>query len=335
MLYQILRNRLYRGQIAHRGHIHQGNHQPIVDAGLWDAVQDCLEQQPRRRRGSFKSTSATAPLAGVLFDDAGHRLTPTTTHKGNRRYRYYVSAPLVRGVGIEDGIRVPAHDLERLVSDALRHHLQDASWLTGQLLPGSSNPGLLTAIIDASVQFVDDLDDNREAKRQNLLQRVPLVRVTVSRSNIQIQLMRTAILKALGPPEKTELAEITEADEPVEITVPAQALRLGKIVRFVLGEVTTVPHAVDPALVRLIANAYRWFDDLRTGRVTTIAEIAARDRQQVSHVSRTIGLAFLAPDLVEMIVEGRQPITLTSERLKSRHSTIPASWSAQRALLLV
>ena len=47
------------------------------------------------------------------------------------------------------------------------------------------------------------------------------------------------------------------------------------------------------------------------------AEIAKRDRHQVSHVSRTISLAFLAPDIVEMIVSGNQPLSLTPERLKA------------------
>ena len=100
-----------------------------------------------------------------------------------------------------------------------------------------------------------------------------------------------------------------------------------------LGEVTTEHRLPDPDLIRLVTDAHRWFEDLRSGKAATIADIAARDRQQVSHVSRTLSLAFLAPDIVEMILAGRQPLTLTPERLKPRRPS-PLLWTEQRALLL-
>lgn len=96
-LYQILRNRLYRGEIAHRGEVHKGNHQPIVDEELWDAVQARLAGQSQRARGSTSHQTSGALLAGILFDGDGNRMTPTYSSKGRRRYYYYVSAPMVRG----------------------------------------------------------------------------------------------------------------------------------------------------------------------------------------------------------------------------------------------
>ena len=68
-------------------------------------------------------------LTGLIFDDDGYRLTPTYAVKPGRRYRYYVSAPLVRGSKSKDGIRVPAPDLERLVMNAIADRLRDASWV--------------------------------------------------------------------------------------------------------------------------------------------------------------------------------------------------------------
>ena len=101
----------------------------------------------------------------------------------------------------------------------------------------------------------------------------------------------------------------------------------------IVGNVTTQQRSVDLNLVRLVTHAHRWFEDLRSGRAATIAEIAMREGQQVSHVSRTLSLAFLAPEIVEMILGGRQPSTLTPDRLKRRQS-LPVLWSEQRALLL-
>jgi len=74
-------------------------------------------------------------------------------------------------------------------------------------------------------------------------------------------------------------------------------------------------------------------EDLRSGRVETILDIANRDHQHNSEVSRTLPLAFLAPDIVEMIIKGKQPPTLIAERLRKRGS-LPLLWSEQRMLLL-
>ncbi len=103
--------------------------------------------------------------------------------------------------------------------------------------------------------------------------------------------------------------------------------------RLILGVVDTDDRKPDIELVQLIRNGHRWFEDLRTGRAATISQIAKRDREQVSHVSRTISLAFMAPDIVEMILAGRQPITLTSEQLKAAR-LLPLEWNEQRTFLL-
>ena len=103
--------------------------------------------------------------------------------------------------------------------------------------------------------------------------------------------------------------------------------------RLILGDVTSEIRSPDVDLVQLVRDGHRWFEDLRSGRAATIASIAQRDGQQASHVSRTISLAFLAPDIVDMILKGRQPIGLTPERLKAARS-LPPDWNEQRKLLL-
>lgn len=102
----------------------------------------------------------------------------------------------------------------------------------------------------------------------------------------------------------------------------------------VVGEVSTKQGLADQRLLGLIADARRWFEDLRSGSVT-IAEIPARDSVQVSYVSRLIPLAFLAPDIVEMIINGRQqPLRLTPERVTNRRRPLPVDWAEQRIGLL-
>ena len=110
-------------------------------------------------------------------------------------------------------------------------------------------------------------------------------------------------------------------------------LRCGKQIKLVVGEVETDRPVINQQLMALVSDSRRWFTDLRTGRCTTIAQIASREGLQVSEVSRSISLAFLAPDIVEMIASGRQPIALTPERLRACRP-LPLGWSAQCELLL-
>ena len=91
-----------------------------------------------------------------------------------------------------------------------------------------------------------------------------------------------------------------------------------------------VPH---PGLVGEILRARRWFDALSSGEVPTIATLARTEGVSASYISLKISLAFLAPDIVETIIDGMQPMSLTPERLK-KACPLPASWEEQRAFLL-
>ena len=76
-------------------------------------------------------------------------------------------------------------------------------------------------------------------------------------------------------------------------------------------------------LVNAIARGRRWLDDVVSGRVTTVAELCARENCSVRHVNMTISLAFLAPNLVKAAVEGRLPRGVGIERLRDP----PTEWS--------
>jgi site-specific DNA recombinase len=75
-LYLILRNRLYRGEIVHKGQSHLGEHRPIIDPPLWDAVQAQLASNAAARNSGTR-TRQRSLLAGMLFDGDGNRMTPT------------------------------------------------------------------------------------------------------------------------------------------------------------------------------------------------------------------------------------------------------------------
>jgi DNA invertase Pin-like site-specific DNA recombinase len=121
-LFHLVRNRLYLGQIVHRGAVHEGEHAAIIAQGLFDQVQQKLDANARRHRAAADHRMVKAPLTGKLFDAAGEPMSPTFSRgKSGRSYRYYVSASLQQGSGRydDDAVRrLPAPAIERVVGEA-------------------------------------------------------------------------------------------------------------------------------------------------------------------------------------------------------------------------
>lgn len=85
------------------------------------------------------------------------------------------------------------------------------------------------------------------------------------------------------------------------------------------------PSGVDHAMVKALARAFRWRNLLETGAHGTVAEITAAERINPSYVSRMLRLTLLAPDIVETILDGRQPAGTTLVALLRRFAV---AWGA-------
>ncbi len=97
-LFHLLRNRLYLGEISHKGTCYPGEHEAIVARDIFEKVAGHLDGQARRHRAAPERRIAKAPLAGRLFDIDGTPMSPSFSrnHTG-RHYRYYVSSSLQQG----------------------------------------------------------------------------------------------------------------------------------------------------------------------------------------------------------------------------------------------
>ena len=136
-LFTLLRNRIYLGEMTHRGQSFLGQHQPIITTELWDAVRlyiDGRKQGPRTRH-----KKEPALLTGLLYAPDGQRMLPTYTVKKNgKRYRYYVpylekrqSAgatydPTIRNIG-----PLPAAEIEAAVLAQVHKALQKPEMIVG------------------------------------------------------------------------------------------------------------------------------------------------------------------------------------------------------------
>ncbi len=88
---------------------------------------------------------------------------------------------------------------------------------------------------------------------------------------------------------------------------------------------------IDNAMVKAIARAFRWQKFLENGTYSCLDEIAKAERISPSFISRIIRVGTLAPDIVDAILDGRQPAYLT---LKDLMCPFPVEWAAQKSYLL-
>ena len=86
----------------------------------------------------------------------------------------------------------------------------------------------------------------------------------------------------------------------------------------------------DNSLISAVAKAHRWRKLIETGKHASAAEVARREGVNESYLCRVLRLTLLAPDIVEAILDGRQPQTL---ELQSLMKPLPLDWPAQRKKL--
>jgi hypothetical protein len=253
-------------------------------------------------------------LVGKLTDETGDRLTPSHAMRRGKRYCYYVSRRLVAASSKSDtrGWRLPAAALEGAVARLIIDALEMPSAATG-LIDGAT-PEMLTKLPSAAKSLCAALSGP---------DRGPTLRAIVA--SVRIEPGRLSII--LCPEALAERLDVP----PAQISRDALSLvgefalrRRGVEARLVLAN---TPAALDRTLLKAVALGWVWFEEIKAG--ATMQAIADREGVTQRRVADLVDLAFLAPDMVCAIVEGRQPAMLTADRLvKSRHRML---WSDQRA----
>ena len=154
-----------------------------------------------------------------------------------------------------------------------------------------------------------------------------IIRIAVTPGELHMTLSRNGLWSALGLPRNYP----GDAQTPDDLIIwfPFKIRRRGVEARLVMGAVERQQSKIDPHLVNVLKLANQWMQQLTAEKHLTIANLAARTSVEDNEISRVLPLAFLAPDIVEAIIAGQQPVDLTARRLK-RLKPLPADWSAQR-----
>ncbi|TXG99620.1 MAG: recombinase family protein, partial [Rhodocyclaceae bacterium] len=121
-LHKLLRNRIYLGELSHKGSWYPGAHPPIIDQALWDKVHAVLAKDGHARSVETKIRSRTdALLRGLLYTPSGERMYPTYSNKRGHKYHYYVSKSESRfGAPGKSYERLPAPEIEAAVVAQIR-----------------------------------------------------------------------------------------------------------------------------------------------------------------------------------------------------------------------
>jgi site-specific DNA recombinase len=223
-------------------------------------------------------------------------MVPTHATKAGIRYRYYVSLPHLHGesktASVGSVSRVPATDIENLVVKSLNEHL--------------------VAQKEKPAFNLTHVRDGKAALEQ-------VARIDVHEDRLAIRL------------KSADDEETADAADGHLLSIPWQKPPSRKSRQILIpdgipkSEIRPTRIERRARLVSAIARGRRWLDEIVSGSVTDVQQIASRQKCSVRQVNMTISLAFLAPDLVRAGVEGRLPRGIGVERLRDA----PAEWSRQ------
>ena len=220
-------------------------------------------------------------------------------------------------------MRISAPVIERYVIQLLAERLRDRNWIEVNV---PTVRKLQTTVCHAR-ELANEVEV--QMQRNTDVLRKLLSRIEIDKVSIRLLLNRNWLLERLyvHPTRGTT----PFAGGPIDIRVDGHGLRCGNEMRIVL-ETPDCPPEPDHRLVKEVLRATRWLEALTSGRFQRIDTLARAEGCCPSLISDRIRLAFLAPDIVEDIIEGRQPASITLASLK-RACPLPMSWAEQRARL--
>jgi hypothetical protein len=291
-LFHLLRNRIYVGDIVHKQRSYAGAHDAIIQVDVFEEVQRQLTSGAVQRS---TSRSQSAPLRGRVFDSLGNRMTPCHAYgKTGTKYRYYVSADggARRDDGSDHVSRVSANPLEELVLDRLRGVFRQ---------PNASWPELADRLHKAEVYA-----------------RSVALEVNVSKDIV-------------GPDTLIDATTITWVSDTLVRLETAACMQPRRGTVTVSAPAAHLSRAhLDRPLIAALRRAHRELSAIGANPNGTDNLANARGLPD-PYLRRIAGLAFLAPDIQQSILVGRQPAGLTLKRLIG--SELPLDWREQRRRL--
>ncbi|WP_397585969.1 recombinase family protein [Sphingorhabdus sp.] len=297
----LLRNRIYLGEITHKDKSYPGEHDAIIEADLFQQVQDRLAQN-HHKFVHRQTRSAACPLHNKIFDAQGKPMRPNFGYgRGKKIYRYYVSDTLLPLGRLKAGSTTPLGD--RLSAERTERFLQDR---LSSLKPDGPDFEIFEAI----------------------------KRVMFSSNKLTVTLQVAALIEA-NACEDTLLAKAQQIDPAAKIdtddlvlSLDARPVRRGKSVRSTDCFLDAPEQR--KVLAELVRTSHRKLTELNASPLHP--EMHEHMSTPVNEWTRErIAIGLLAPDIQKALLTGKAPLGLDPERLLSRD--MPLDWDGQRKFL--
>lgn len=314
-LYCLLKNPVYAGQVQHHKAVYPGQHEPLLPRELWDRVQAMLERNGAQRR--FGANVAEPSLLAGRFSDAeGRPMVASHATKGARRYRYYISAPTRCSEGGRS-LRLPAGEVEAPMRQGIANLLADTGKLVQDLQAAGAGAGVFQAV-EAWSQTATNVPSMAIAALRRLLADL----------DVKLEIEGGRLKGTYVPLGLLSPGEVGAHRQRFSFIVPGILTSRGHEARVVVLADQGGRRRPNARLVSLLIRSFAARRALM--EEPPPAEKSAANARK-SYLSRIARISYLAPDIMQAIMAGTQPISLGAREIL-RTGDLPLAWVDQRRL---
>lgn len=316
-LYQMLRNPLYVGLIRHKKDTYPGEHEAILDRETWDKAQALLTENRQGKQRRPRTTKASL-FTGRLFDEHGTPYTPTHAAKNGRRYRYYTSQAVIRKTEkVETPPRIPAPDLESAVTDRILDLLRTPEELLAAITEGGPQDQQhhFSAILKQAASVAATWPSRTPAEKDEFLKAV-LESVRIHLKHVEIRIRVSPLIHQLrvtkSPISNTDGESAVYLQQTVSIKCPFHHVPQGRAIKLIVGNTQIAPEASRLAILKAIARARLWYEQLVDGTAPSVSQLAIMHNVSPRYINKIFRLASLSPQSIETLLTrpGSLPLSL-------------------------
>jgi site-specific DNA recombinase len=266
--------------------------------------------------------------SAIIFDSKGVRLTPTHAVKCGKRYRYYTSQSAIKRTSDRAEVtRFPAQAIEGLVIAQIHQLLGSTDKFTNGLRHSPDKDVAAERAKDLVIRW-----PNLEISSQQAFVKNVLRSVVVGQTALWIEVDRVKLVETLlGRKTESGTAHSKNRSDLIKLTTNFQSHRRRGEFYLVTPKTSHSDRTPIPGLVKAVARARDWYEQIVTGEVTNVVEIGRKTGMPSCDVKYALKFAMLSPQVTEAILAGNHPPNLT---LRDLRGNISIDWSQQQERIL-
>jgi len=279
-LYSILQNPVYIGKIRHKEDIYEGRHDGIIPQDIWEETQRRLADNSAAKRGHARGRLKNL-LKGLLYDCDGGIYSPTYSQRSGKRYRYYISQNLLQYRDHPKGIaaRLPAHEIEEVVTSTIQRHLASTELLCPILQ--------MDQIRD--ITAIKYINDNVAENHVVSIVATCLEKITLNEDTLNITINLQKLRHYISECMTLNITDIHKGTHDITVAYMTRRAHKGAIVIETENSTSNPLNLTEPEVQNLVKGIV-WRDEFFHG--TRVKTIAARERLSQSGIRKIIMASF-------------------------------------------